>query len=265
MKKITLTLLSVVAFFLVVNAQELASLSASEIKTVDLTGKYVGKRHQFAEDRKTIMQSFEYEFNLVQNGNIITGTSTIIKADGDYADIKLRGVVMGDKLYFEEYEVVNQDKNPNYVWCFKKGSLNIKREGTNLRLVGNTDSYIPVYYIPCTGGITNLTKADNNNSFKMDDASALVTIASVNMNVSPNPFAEATKISYTLPSSTNVTLEVFDITGKKISVLESNLAKNAGTYTVDFSATGNNLPAGIYIAKLTANGSVYSNEMVLMK
>ena len=60
MKKITLTLAATLILFISAHAGTISDLSASEIKSVDLSGKYVGKRHQFTPDRKSIMQSFEY-------------------------------------------------------------------------------------------------------------------------------------------------------------------------------------------------------------
>lgn len=267
MKRFTLTIIAALVLTTAVSAQALSELSSSELKSLDLSGKYVGKRYQFNQDHKTIMQSFEYEFNLTQNGDIISGTSTIIKANGEYADIKLRGMVVGNKLYFEEYEIINQDKHPDMVWCFKSGALNIQKDGDQLKLTGVTDSYMAEYYIPCTGGTTDLSKVDNSNNFKKDDAAAPSSTldASVNLGVFPNPFIDATKISYTISNNANVTLEVYDIQGKKVAVLENNAVKTAGTYNVDFSAKSNGLSAGVLIAKLTVNGQIYSSEMVQMK
>jgi len=268
MKRFTLTILAVFILAAAISAQALSDLTTNELKSVDLSGKYVGKRNQFTPDRKAIMQTFEYEFNIVQTGDKISGTSTIIKTNGEYADIKLRGMIVGDKLYFEEYEIVNQDKDPNMVWCFKTGALSIKKDvDNNLKLSGITDSYIPEYFIPCTGGTTDLTKVDNSNNFKSLDASAesAGTDASIDLGVSPDPFVDATKINYSISANANVTLEVFDIQGRKITTLENNLAKNAGAYSIDFSAKSFGLAAGVLIAKLTVNGKVYSSEMVQMK
>jgi hypothetical protein len=266
MKRIILSIFTTVVVLTNISAQALKDLSANELKSIDLSGRYVGQRHQFTPDRSAIMQSFQYEFNLVQTGDKISGTSTIIKENGEYADIKLRGMIVGDKLYFEEYEIVNENKDPNMVWCFKTGALNIKKDGDNLKLVGVTDSYIPEYYVPCTGGTTDLTKVDNSNNFKMDGAAAPATVdASINMGVSPNPFTDATKINYALSSAAMVTLEVYDISGRKVAVLENGTAKNAGAFSVDFSAKNYGLAAGVLIAKLTVNGTVYSSEMVQMK
>ena len=268
MKRFTLTILVLFTLVAAVSAQALSDLSPNELKAIDLSGKYVGKRNQFNQDRTAFIQSFVYEFNITQTGDKISGTSTIIKENGEYADIKLRGMIVGGKLYFEEYETVNQDKDPNMVWCFKTGALSIKKDGdNNLKLSGITDSYIPEYFIPCTGGTTDLTKVDNSNNFKSLDASneSAGVNATIDMGVSPDPFVDATKINYSISASANVTMEVYDISGRKIATLENNLAKNAGAYSLDFSAKGFGLSAGVLIAKLTVNGKVYSTEMVQMK
>jgi len=251
-----------------VNTQSLLPLTNTELASIDLSGKYTGTRYQFTPDKKAIMQTFEYEFDLTQTGDIISGTSTIIKANGDYADIKLRGMIVGDKLYFEEYQIVNQDKDPNMVWCYKSGALNIRKNSDNmLKLTGVTNSYMADYYIPCTGGTTDLTKVDNSNNFKSLEANGAVSPpdAANSMMVYPNPFMDATNINYTLAANSTVTLEVYDISGKRVAQLETNTAKSAGTYNVNFSAKNAGLAAGVFIAKLTVDGKVYSSEMVQMK
>jgi hypothetical protein len=250
------------------NIENLSKLSPNELNTIDLSGKYSGQRHQFTADKKSFLQSFEYEFNIVQTGNLISGTSTIIKENGEYGDMKLRGMIVGDKLYFEEYEIVNQDKDPNMVWCFKSGALSIRKNSDNiLKLTGITESFMSDSYLPCTGGTTDLSKVDNSNNFKIEEATAPATApeAANDMNVFPNPFIEATRINYMLAANSTVTLEVYDLSGRKVSTLENNTAKNAGTYSVDFSAKNAGLSAGVFIAKLTVNGKVYSSEMVQMK
>jgi hypothetical protein len=266
MRKFTLLLFAALLISTGATAQALTNLTPAEINTVDLTGRYEGTRYQYSPDKKSIAQSFVYQFDLQQAGNIVTGTSTIIKADGNYADMKLRGMVIADKLYFEEYEIIHQAKGQDMVWCYKSGALNIKKDGGQLKLTGATDSYMADYYLPCSGGTTDLTKADNSNNFKKD-ATDMTPAAAGNNNlaVAPNPFTDATGISYSISNNANVTLEVYDISGRLVKVLENNLAKNAGAYNVNFSAKNAGLAAGVLIAKLTVNGQACSSEMVQMR
>ena len=75
-------------------------LTAAQVAKLDLNGKWSGKRMQYSADKKSFVETFQYEFNLKQDGDIITGTTTIISANGDYADMKLEGVLIGNKLHF---------------------------------------------------------------------------------------------------------------------------------------------------------------------
>lgn len=78
----------------------------------------------------------------------------------------------------------------------------------------------------------------------------------------PNPFNPVTQIEYSLLKSGNVTLAVYDISGKLISTLV-NESQNYGTYRYEFDAS--NLAAGIYIYELRTSDFVSAKKMVLIK
>jgi hypothetical protein len=79
----------------------------------------------------------------------------------------------------------------------------------------------------------------------------------------PNPFNPSTVISYTLNSSTNVSLNVYDITGRKIATLV-NERQTAGVQEVSFDASS--LASGVYIYRLqTTEGSTLTKKMILVK
>lgn len=78
----------------------------------------------------------------------------------------------------------------------------------------------------------------------------------------PNPFNPSTEISYNLPQAGAVTLEVFDMTGRRISVL-TNRVQSAGTYTLTFDAS--DLSSGVYMYRLQSGGSVLTRKMTLIK
>lgn len=82
----------------------------------------------------------------------------------------------------------------------------------------------------------------------------------------PNPFNPVTKISYTLPEKSLVTIKVYDILGREVANLV-NTYKEMGDNYETFDAS--QLSAGIYIYKLTAVGqkNVYEkiSKMVLVK
>ena len=78
----------------------------------------------------------------------------------------------------------------------------------------------------------------------------------------PNPFNPATIINYELRNSNYVNLDVFDITGRYIENLVSS-KQNEGKYEIEFS--GERLPSGVYIYKLTAGDYTEARKMILIK
>ncbi|HKJ82339.1 MAG TPA: T9SS type A sorting domain-containing protein, partial [Ignavibacteriaceae bacterium] len=78
----------------------------------------------------------------------------------------------------------------------------------------------------------------------------------------PNPFNPSTKIKFNLPSSSNVKLTIYDITGRKVTDLV-NQELSAGVHTVDFDAS--NISSGVYFYRIQAGSFVQSKKMILMK
>ena len=81
----------------------------------------------------------------------------------------------------------------------------------------------------------------------------------LSMTTYPNPFAEQTRIRYTLPKSSFVTLEIIDIYGKVIHTLISE-NQLSGSYTIDM--TGDNLAPGYYFGRLRAGGQSATTRII---
>jgi len=77
----------------------------------------------------------------------------------------------------------------------------------------------------------------------------------------PNPFNPSTTISYALPKASDVSIEVFNILGKRVSSLV-NQRKSAGNYTAQFQAS--NLSSGVYFYTLRINGKVLKSQKMLL-
>jgi photosystem II stability/assembly factor-like uncharacterized protein len=86
----------------------------------------------------------------------------------------------------------------------------------------------------------------------------------------PNPFNSSTTFQYQLVDEANVTLEVFDIMGKKVADLVNGLNK-AGYHSIQFNASEQNLSSGMYIYRFTAkpmngnNAYIKTDKLILMK
>lgn len=79
----------------------------------------------------------------------------------------------------------------------------------------------------------------------------------------PNPFNPTSTIRFSVPLQTQVTLEVFNVLGQKVSTLISNKKLTAGWHSVQFDAS--NLSSGVYIYRMTADNFTLTKQMMLIK
>lgn len=78
----------------------------------------------------------------------------------------------------------------------------------------------------------------------------------------PNPFNPTTQISYSIPRSENVVVEVFNVMGQRVVTLFSG-RQSPGLHSVTFDASS--LSSGIYIYRLTAGNITETKKMLLVK
>lgn len=78
----------------------------------------------------------------------------------------------------------------------------------------------------------------------------------------PNPFNPSTRISYSIPRESFVTLKIYDNIGREIAALVNGV-KDEGNYSVDFKADG--LAAGVYYYKLVVGNQSQVKRMILVK
>ncbi|MCE5250561.1 T9SS type A sorting domain-containing protein [bacterium] len=78
----------------------------------------------------------------------------------------------------------------------------------------------------------------------------------------PNPFNASTTISYTLMRKSRIEVAVFNTLGQKIAVLSEGI-EQAGNHTVRWDA--GQLPSGMYICMIRANGLSGTRKMTLVK
>jgi len=78
----------------------------------------------------------------------------------------------------------------------------------------------------------------------------------------PNPFNPTTTIRYELPATSRVSLRVFDLLGRQVAELV-NGTKRAGAYSVTWNAAS--LPSGVYVYRLTTDGSASTRKLLLLK
>ena len=95
---------------------------------------------------------------------------------------------------------------------------------------------------------------DGNVGVEPDAGGALVTTAH------PNPLRARTRIAFELPSTGRVTLDVFDVGGRKVVTLLDE-TRAAGRHVVDWSAGGRR--SGLYFYRLRAAGKIVVRKLVV--
>lgn len=78
----------------------------------------------------------------------------------------------------------------------------------------------------------------------------------------PNPFNASTTISYSLPEQSEVTLEIYDILGRKVQTLVEDV-QSAGQHSVIWHA--DNAASGVYFYRLINDNDVLTERMILIK
>ncbi|MCC5943110.1 MAG: T9SS type A sorting domain-containing protein [Balneolaceae bacterium] len=78
----------------------------------------------------------------------------------------------------------------------------------------------------------------------------------------PNPYNSSTSISYSLPEEMSVELSVYDMLGRRVATLQSEVQQE-GTHTIQFDSS--QLSSGIYLYRLFAGGTILQRKMTLIK
>lgn len=118
----------------------------------------------------------------------------------------------------------------------------------NVTQSGNYIFWINAIY---DGGTT-----DTSNNYRVlisldadEDVSGIPNIFYLSQNY-PNPFNPTTTIEYGLPRSSDVTIEVFDLLGRQVALLEDG-TQQAGVHRITFDAS--HLGSGVYYYRIKAS------------
>jgi hypothetical protein len=100
---------------------------------------------------------------------------------------------------------------------------------------------------------------DPRTSTGVDDERPVAFVLEQNY---PNPFNPNTRIAYVLAASGPIRLAVYDLLGREVAVLVDSYAP-AGRYEVGFDA--GDLPSGMYVYRLTADGFADAKTLIVLK
>ncbi len=89
----------------------------------------------------------------------------------------------------------------------------------------------------------------------------------LNVTASPNPFVSTTSISFELTETSNTTIEIFDLSGRKIATLVNSVL-SSGNHSIEWNGhTSNNeeASAGLYLCRIISGNTVETSGMCLLR
>jgi lysophospholipase L1-like esterase len=120
----------------------------------------------------------------------------------------------------------------------------------------NTQGYEKIgtgFFEAITSIVTSVTEEKKN--------SELPTKFGLKQNY-PNPFNPTTKINYSVPVKSQVSVKIYDILGNEVESLVNDL-KESGEYEITFDAS--KLSSGIYLYRISAGNFKATKRMILLK
>jgi hypothetical protein len=203
---------------------------------------------------------YAFDYALFQTDN---GTDDNQSGHVAYQARKIQVLVSTTGKEMEDFEVVGTFKRKygkhKMQWC-TLGQM-VEARYVKLRLL------TPVV----EGKRTQIVEFDVNTSDKKGPvavaASEETTVAQIPteellLNNYPNPFNPTTTISFRLETESNVTLRVYDITGKQVAELVNGY-RRSGRHQVTFDAS--DLTSGVYFYHLQAGSMTEMKRMLLIK
>lgn len=79
----------------------------------------------------------------------------------------------------------------------------------------------------------------------------------------PNPFNPQTQFTLSLTEAQHVTVEVYNLLGRRVAVLHKGRLAEAQTHTFTFEAS--NAPSGIYLIRITGEQFSTTQRVTLLK
>ncbi len=79
----------------------------------------------------------------------------------------------------------------------------------------------------------------------------------------PNPFNPTTKIKFSIPEKSQVSLSIYNFLGQEIAAILNETIMSGGTYEIEFN--GNNLSNGVYFYRFSAGKFSQTRKMVFVK
>jgi hypothetical protein len=207
--------------------------------------------------RNTQLKIFNTVFMDYQEGLLVDGVTTETNALENtlkYKNNILAGIVTAGK----EVYVNTSGNNPSFnitTWYAANSNTTVASNAGLLTLPYNTSDatiYTNLDYRPAVGSIV-ATGADFTDASLVPLATSMFASNEVSTTVYPNPYANSFKMAFVSPSSEDITITTYDISGRAIDT------KNSAYAEINNQEFGANYNAGVYfiVVKQGASAKTY--------
>jgi hypothetical protein len=153
----------------------------------------------------------------------------------------------------------------SFVYAQPGDTVSVEFEVRTPIFTSSPDTVDVISYTVNSGIDPSQTYSDNVNLYlsitDVPDGGNLPRGFALNQNY-PNPFNPTTTISFTLPRSSDVRLEVFDILGRSVESRDLGY-RSVGDHAVEYDASA--LSSGVYFYRLVTDYAQQSRKMLLVK
>lgn len=198
--------------------------------------------------------------DLNRNGNYITKTF-----DGNYV---VAGTI-DDSIYkgysYHMWIVKVNAATGDTMWTKQWGGIGRGYYGRGLWIQQTSDSGFIIAGAsrtpPTVGSDAVLVKL-NKESLTSVENPTNHTSQTETLTISPNPFNPTTKINYTIPTTSNIRLTLYNSNGKFIKTIFSG-NRSVGTYTTELDGAG--ISSGLYIVSLQTEERIIQRKVLLIR
>lgn len=213
----------------------------------------------------------------------IAGFDTIIGSTGNLSDTVLKRWDNAGPVELTSFSTIVDGKNVNIYWSTNS---EINNSGFDIeRKLTASGEWMKIAFVAGYGTTSepkdysysdkNLASGNYNYRLKQLDFNGNFEYFNLKNSVRvenpvkyelmqnyPNPFNPVTRIEYSIPKDANISLSIYDNSGKLIAVIDKGY-KSAGYYSIEFNASG--YSSGVYFYKLEADGYSKVMKMTLIK
>lgn len=158
----------------------------------------------------------------------------------------------------------DQDTIANFVTDFLTGFLTDSLSGGNWgRPVGLESDSRGNLYLTLDDGSPSVLFITRDQSMGVDNGSSNNAPAPGFSDVYPNPTSNVAVVRFTLPEASPLTLTLLDMNGRAVRTVAKDRHTEAGEGSIDFSTA--DLPAGVYLYRLTAGGVSETGRVVVVR